>query len=284
MSSALRIACGEFGRVALLDMDRSLIRHAHPHCHVLLKVEGADTQFVVGSRIVPLSDRTAVLVNGWQMHAYQHRLESPNTLILALYIEPAWLNLFRSGWLASGSPGFFQQPSGEITPRIRRLAHDLAAEMMCRPGARSDQKSLLCDLMIAVIERFSQWSNHPRSIRSLNSSTITDPRIRRIVTTMQEDDKNTMNVIELARKAGLSRAHFFRMFEASTNVSPRVYFNVLRMERAVDANIGSDDNVADVGERLGFGEPAHFSRFFRDHAGVAPSEFRSVARFGGHTV
>jgi len=45
MSNALRIAHGQFGRVALLDMDASLVRHAHPQCHVLLKARGADTQF-----------------------------------------------------------------------------------------------------------------------------------------------------------------------------------------------------------------------------------------------
>ena len=66
MSTALRIAHGAFGRVALLDMDRPLVRHAHPHCHVLLKVEGADTAFVVGDTVYPLTDDTAVLVNGWQ--------------------------------------------------------------------------------------------------------------------------------------------------------------------------------------------------------------------------
>jgi hypothetical protein len=42
MSKALHIAHGAFGRVALLDMDYSLVRHAHPHCRVLLKVAGAD--------------------------------------------------------------------------------------------------------------------------------------------------------------------------------------------------------------------------------------------------
>jgi hypothetical protein len=36
MSTALRIVHDNFGRVALLDMDCSLVRHAHPHCHVLL--------------------------------------------------------------------------------------------------------------------------------------------------------------------------------------------------------------------------------------------------------
>jgi len=72
MSTALRIAHGAFGRVALLDMDRSLVRHAHPHCHVLIKANGADTQFSVGDALVPLTDTQAVLINTWEPHAYVH--------------------------------------------------------------------------------------------------------------------------------------------------------------------------------------------------------------------
>ena len=97
MSTALRIAHGAFGRVALLDMDWPLVRHAHPHCHVLLKVEGADTQFVVGDTVCPLTNDSTVLVNGWQPHSYVHHPERPRTVILALYIEPEWLMAFRPG-------------------------------------------------------------------------------------------------------------------------------------------------------------------------------------------
>ncbi len=86
MSSALRIMHGIFGRVALLDMDRRLVRHAHPHCHVLLKVDGDGTQFLVGDAIAPLTDTTAVLVNAWQTHAYSHDPARRDALILALYI------------------------------------------------------------------------------------------------------------------------------------------------------------------------------------------------------
>ena len=73
----------------------SLVRHAHPHCHVLIKASGADTHFAVGDDLVPLTDNQAVLINTWQPHAYVHDLARPRTIILALYIEPTWLKNFR---------------------------------------------------------------------------------------------------------------------------------------------------------------------------------------------
>lgn len=277
MSIALRIAHGAFGRVALLDMDRSLVRHAHPHCHVLLKVEGADTQFVVGDRVYPLTDSSAVLVDGWKPHSYVHDPNRPRTLILALYIEPRWLKEFRPGWAASGAPGFFEQPSGEVSPRIRKLAMTLAADMMARPECLTAHEETLSDLMIAVIERFTPWRSFPNSIRGMNASAC-DWRIRRVVDSMRSQEGPFTSVDTFAKQAGLSRAHFFRLFESSIGVPPKVYLNVVRMEHALDAVLHQDIAVGEIGERLGFPEPAHFTRFFRDHAGVSPREFRNVSR------
>jgi AraC-like DNA-binding protein len=277
MSRALRIAHGAFGRVALLDMDRSLVRHAHPHCHVLLKVEGADTQFVVGDKVYPLTNETAVLVNGWQPHSYVHHPERPRTVILALYIEPEWLMAFRPGWVASGAPGFFSDPSGEVSPRIRGLAMDLAADMMARPEARTEHEAVLSDLMIAVIERFTPWRNFPASIREM-SVRSGDWRIRKVAASMRSETGRGAGLDNFAREAGLSRAHFFRLFEASIGVPPKVYLNVVRVEKAVDAVFNQSASVCDISDQLGFAEPAHFTRFFRNHVGVSPREFRTVSR------
>jgi AraC-like DNA-binding protein len=277
MSTALRIAHGAFGRVALLDMDCSLVRHAHPHCHVLLKVEGADTQFAVGDRVYPLTDTSAVLVDGWQPHAYVHDPLRPRTLILALYVEPKWLMEFRPGWAASGSPGFFGNPGGEVSPRIRELTMSLAADMMARPDCVSDHEALLSDLMIAVIERFTPWRSFPSSIRDMGAQGR-DWRIRKAAQAMQSNGGRTTNIDKFAKEAGLSRAHFFRLFESSIGLPPKVYLNVVRMEQAYDAVLHHDASVGEIGEQLGFAEPAHFTRFFRNHAGVGPREFRAVSR------
>jgi AraC-like DNA-binding protein len=277
MSTALRIAHGAFGRVALLDMDWSLVRHAHPHCHVLLKVEGADTQFVVGDRVYPLTDDTAVLVNGWQPHSYVHDPDRPRTVILALYIEPEWLMAFRPGWAASGAPGFFSHPSGDVSPRIRGLAMNLATDMMARPDARAAHESTLSDLMISVIERFTPWRSFPASIREMNVRSG-DWRIRRVAASMRSETRPGAVLDTFAKEAGLSRAHFFRLFESSIGVPPKVYLNVVRMEQALDAVLNQSATVCDISARLGFAEPAHFTRFFRNHAGVSPREFRKVSR------
>ena len=277
MSTALRIAHGAFGRVALLDMDWSLVRHAHPHCHVLLKVEGADTQFVVGDKVYPLTNETAVLVNGWQPHSYVHDPARPRTVILALYIEPEWLTAFRPGWAASGTPGFFGQPSGDVSSRIRSLAMDLAADMMIRPDARTAHESMLSDLMIAVIERFTPWRSFPASIREMNARSG-DWRIRRAAASMRTGIRRGVALETVAKEAGLSRAHFFRLFESSIGVPPKVYMNVVRMEQAVDAVLNQSESLCDISHQLGFAEPGHFTRFFRNHAGVSPREFRSVSR------
>jgi AraC-like DNA-binding protein len=277
MSTALRIAHGAFGRVALLDMDWSLVRHAHPHCHVLLKVEGADTQFVVGDKVYPLTDDTTVLVNGWQPHSYVHDPERPRTVILALYIEPEWLMAFRPGWAASGAPGFFSHPSGGVSPRIRSLAMNLAADMMARPEACQAHEAALSDLMIAVIERFTPWRSFPGSIREMNVRSG-DWRIRRVAASMRAETRRGAALDSFVKEAGLSRAHFFRLFESAFGVPPKVYLNVVRMEQAVDAVLNQSASVCAISDQLGFAEPAHFTRFFRNHAGVGPREFRSVSR------
>lgn len=280
MSNALRIAHGRFGRVALLDMDRSLVRHAHPHCHVLLKVEGADTQFFVSDRLVPLNDATIVLINAWEPHAYVHDPARPRTIILALYIEPSWLRLFRPNWTASGAPGFFEHPAGEISPRIHALSHRLAAAMVEEPETGRRQEELLSDLMIAIVERFTPWQTIAMSYRALAAGGV-DWRIRRAAELIRTNPGAWSDMDMLAREAGLSRAHFFRLFERSFHLTPRVYLNVLRMELAVASVVAGREAIAAVSERLGFSAPAHFTRFFRDHAGTSPSEFRAVARLGG---
>jgi Putative transposase DNA-binding domain len=74
VTMAYNILRGRFGRVALLDtalldVDVSLVGHAHPHCHLIFKIAGSDEcrswSRVAGDAVGPASDRNpAVLPQG----------------------------------------------------------------------------------------------------------------------------------------------------------------------------------------------------------------------------
>lgn len=278
MSNALRIALGPFGRVALLDMDRPLVRHAHSQCHVLLKVEGHDTQFDVGGRSFSLTDDSAVLINAWEEHSYAHRPGQPPAVLLALYIEPRWLGAFRSNWLrGSAAPDFFPRPSGTITPQIRAQVREIAEAMIHDPAAAEEHERMTAELMIRVIERMALWRQAAPSIRDLAAARpAMDRRVARAIETMRAAPGAVPSMDWLAKDSGASRAHFFRLFEASVGMSPRVYLNMVRIEHAVRSVAGSQQSLAAISDQLGFSAPAHFSRFFHDHAGSSPSVFRTA--------
>jgi len=284
MSRALRIFQGEFGRVALLDMDKSLVAHAHSECHVLLKASGADTYFTVRDRSQPLTDRSAVLINTWEPHCYDHRPNAPRTIILALYIDTNWLATIKRSLSLSACPRFFTQPCVDLTPTVRRLADDLVAAMISYQEIPQERvECMLFDLMIAVIERYSQW-RHLSHVISTHRLLSSDARIRRAIGYIRANSGSHIDMGRLANECGLSRAHFFTLFRRYTHMTPNVFHNMLRMERAC-ARLAScrPGTLGLLSEDLGFSEQSHFTRFFRQHLGVTPSEYQRVVDFYNQT-
>ncbi len=91
-----------------------------------------------------------------------------------------------------------------------------------------------------------------------------------------EGSSREFNIEEVARAAGLSRAHLFRLFQSTLGITPALYFNVLRMEAAFGDLADAEHSITDISGRLGFAAPSHFTRFFRHNQGVTPTEYRRV--------
>lgn len=275
MSSAVKIFQGRFGRVALLDMSAPLVGHAHHHCHILIKAGGADSAFSVRGERAPLTDETAVLVNAWEHHAYEH--DAPpdqSTLILALYIEPSWLAELQRSLALSGHPRFFPQMCVRISAQTRRIVEEFVLEMWWGDEVSpARMEELLFNLIIAVIESYSGWRDLASLLRSKPPLSM-DSRVRRAIALMKEDIVHALDFEALARRSGLSRAHFFALFLRDTQVTPLVYANVLRFEAAVERLTSGHQPVSDIAHDLGFSAPGHFSRFFRQHLGITPSDYR----------
>ena len=274
MSNAICEYRGDFGRIALLDVDRPLVLHAHPQCHLLLKARGMDAHFSVRGATQPLRDDTAILINTWEPHAYvQIGEQVPDTVFLALYLDPAWLRGIDRRLHGAASPCFFEHPVKRFGCELRHRIDDLVEEMSC---ARGVHRSLLEGAIESIAVDIVAAGHAPESARSRELRSAPDRRIRRALELLQTRASSDLDIDDLACAVGLSRAHFFKLFREATGLTPHLYVNTLRMESALRTLACSDVTLSRLSTDLGFSAQGHFTRFFQQRIGTVPSQYRRV--------
>jgi AraC-like DNA-binding protein len=270
MSSAVAVFHGAFGRVCLYAMTRTMVPHAHREGHLIFHVQGPVGEVVVDGRTCPLSPGQAVAISPWQAHYYRAvDLETP-TLALVLYIRPAW---FLEASRRSTSSLRFGRVGIEVTDHLARLVYGNAHAMLDTEMADPMLEDRLCSLTQGCFDQSWQWTEHGAGFIGQGTPSR-DYRVRNALRVLMDRLSEPLDLDEVAREVGLSRPHFYKLFRQQVGVTPNIYLNSLRMERAIDRLTASRDAVADIGLDLGFSSQASFSRFFIANGVVPPSTYR----------
>jgi AraC-like DNA-binding protein len=84
-----------------------------------------------------------------------------------------------------------------------------------------------------------------------------------------------IGVEDMARAAGLSRAHFSRRFKAAFGESPHSYLLTRRLERAAALLRTTDRTVADICLSVGLRGIGSFTTSFKRNFGQTPTAYRA---------
>ncbi len=85
-----------------------------------------------------------------------------------------------------------------------------------------------------------------------------------------------LGVDDLARAAGLSRAHFSRAFRRAFGESPHAYLLTRRLERAAALLRTTDRSVADICLAVGLQSVGSFTTSFTRTYGRSPTAYRAT--------
>jgi AraC-like DNA-binding protein len=85
-----------------------------------------------------------------------------------------------------------------------------------------------------------------------------------------------LGVDDLARAAGLSRAHFSREFRRVFGESPHAYLLTRRLERAAALLRSTDRSVADICFSVGLRSVGSFTTSFTRTYGMSPNTYRAA--------
>ena len=84
-----------------------------------------------------------------------------------------------------------------------------------------------------------------------------------------------LTVDDLAREAGLSRAHFSAEFRRAFGESPHVYLLTRRLERAAALLRDTDRSVAEICMSVGLASVGSFTTSFSRMFGMSPTAYRA---------
>ncbi|MCH9680532.1 MAG: AraC family transcriptional regulator [Deltaproteobacteria bacterium] len=163
----------------------------------------------------------------------------------------------------------------EVTRGIRAFVGELVRESKGSRVGTEGMVSRLAELVFLGVLRI-----HFETTGSTDSgllAAVAHPQIGRALGLVHAALDAPWTVATLASKVGMSRAAFAQLFADKTHESPIRYVQRCRIEEAKRMLTQTPMNLAEIGQRVGYTDPAGFSRAFRREVGISPRDYRRAA-------
>jgi len=133
-----------------------------------------------------------------------------------------------------------------------------------RDDARTD--ALLVGLLGLIHHRLHAGHATPVHTPSLDAAAVRRYLLDRLA--------DPPSLPAMAGAFALSTAQFSRLFKQQFGASPVRYLTRLRIDHAAELLHRTDLKLAAIAARVGYHDPYHFSRVFKQTTGIAPSAYR----------
>ncbi len=91
---------------------------------------------------------------------------------------------------------------------------------------------------------------------------------------IRENVEKSIDIEKLANELNIGYSYFRKMFKTYTGLSPHQYCLDLKIMRAKELLLTSNQSIKEIAYQLGFESIHYFSRFFKQKTGLSPSELR----------
>jgi len=138
----------------------------------------------------------------------------------------------------------------------------------------SGEQELLGELIFLLLEDKVKSTKNSSTLRVAKSATREEIARRLHMATdliYAHFDKH-LSLDDLSQVSCLSKFHFIRLFKAYFHESPHQFITRIRLEKSISYLKSSDYSVKEISQKVGIENASSFSRLFRNHFGVYPTQ------------
>jgi|SRR5215831_5509658 len=155
-----------------------------------------------------------------------------------------------------------------------------AVVRLVRLAEKPEEQRILAPLVKReIVYRLLAGGEGARLGHLLASSRGDTRRISRAIGRLREHYHEPLKIDEIARDLGMSVSGFHHHFKSVTSMSPLQFQKQMRLQEARRLMLGEELDAASAGHRVGYEDPAYFSRDYKKLFGAPPQ--RDIARLRG---
>ena len=158
---------------------------------------------------------------------------------------------------------FFVGKSETLEELWRKLEKEYTLAL---PYSHEVSRGYLLSILSLLLRRIALSSDE--------TSAASTEKILRVCRHMQNTLADDLPISVFAKLCHLSESRFTHLFREIIGKSPISYLTEARIQRAKELLEYSSLPIAEVGAAVGYSNPYYFSRIFKRHTALSPSEYR----------
>lgn len=100
----------------------------------------------------------------------------------------------------------------------------------------------------------------------------TNDSLKKAVGYIRKNYDTDVTITEVAEHVGIGERYLRKLFSSNLNLSPLDYLNQIRINKSIELLKHTDLSIKEVAFMSGFKSPQYFSRVFKSHMNMTPSE------------
>jgi AraC-like DNA-binding protein len=108
-----------------------------------------------------------------------------------------------------------------------------------------------------------------------SGSSLRDFYIHEALSYIEHNFQNDITVEDIADSCGLNRSYFGKIFKSAIGKSPQEFLLNYRMLKAAELLKLTKLSISDISNAVGYVNPLHFSRAFKNIYGIPPRDWRN---------
>ncbi|MCM1569216.1 MAG: AraC family transcriptional regulator [Roseburia sp.] len=249
--------------------------HSHDHLEVAFIMSGTGRYHIEGE-ICNIQEGDLIILNPGVRHQalFVKEAEVPTTEFFVGFSD-IQISGLPANFLPAPDDGYMLHTTGELRQKLFKICSSMEAEKaICREGRYFMLKAYLMQLLILVIREQCE----PAAVGSGYAFESTNKKyvVEQMLNYFEDHYSEKISLDQIAENMYLSPFYISRIFKSETGDTPIRHLINIRLEKAREIlESGYAGSIQEVAALVGYDDAYHFSKLFKKHHGITPSQAKN---------